>query len=333
MAPKPRITLDVADWPDIDQQLWGRARDPGGLFDEAGAAAHWRPATMRQVEKDYGAFLFHLQDRGHLSAGTSPARRVTEPFLRSFIDAMGDRGWASTTITSRVRNLREMLRVMEPNADRSLVTGVLRSLSRRQVPTRNKAARVVHPARVFELVLGFLDSIPDLPCRNEHVRSTWYRDGLIVAILTAAPLRLRNLTALDTITHMDFIDGTWQLRFSADETKEHRRFEISLPRELNPYVARYVSVHRPRLLKHRHSTRLWISVRRTPMTAQTVYWSVCKLTVNGGAKMSHARRLDDPVAAAQKCATYGSLSVLGRGGGCTAWSSMRRYGWRLSMRG
>ena len=49
--------------------------------------------------------------------------------------------------------------------------------------------------------------------------------------------------------------------------------------------------------------------------------------------MLHARRLGGPVAAAQKCATYGPLSVVARGGGCTAWSSMRRYGWRLSMRG
>ena len=55
--------------------------------------------------------------------------------------------------------------------------------------------------------------------------------------------------------------------------------------------------------------------------------------VNGGAKMPHARRPGGPVAAAQKCATYGPLSVLARGGGCTAWSSMRRFGWRLSMRG
>ena len=41
--------------------------------------------------------------------------------------------------------------------------------------------------------------------------------------------------------------------------------------------------------------------------------------------MPHARRPSGPVAAAQKCATYGPLSVLARGGGCTAWSSMRRF--------
>ena len=54
--------------------------------------------------------------------------------------------------------------------------------------------------------------------------------------------------------------------------------------------------------------------------------------VNGGGIMHHAERSGGPVAAAQKCATHGPLSVAARGGGCTAWSSMRRFGWRLSTR-
>ena len=54
--------------------------------------------------------------------------------------------------------------------------------------------------------------------------------------------------------------------------------------------------------------------------------------VNGGGIMHHAERPDGPVAAAQKCANHGPLSVATRGGGCTAWSSMRRFVWRLSTR-
>ena len=54
--------------------------------------------------------------------------------------------------------------------------------------------------------------------------------------------------------------------------------------------------------------------------------------VNGGGIMLHAERPDGPVAAAQKCAIHGPLSVATRGGGCTAWSSMRRFDWRLSTR-
>ena len=48
--------------------------------------------------------------------------------------------------------------------------------------------------------------------------------------------------------------------------------------------------------------------------------------------MPHAERPGGPVAVAQYCATHGPLSVVARGGGCTAWSSMRRFVWRLSTR-
>ena len=65
-----------------------------------------------------------------------------------------------------------------------------------------------------------------------------------------------------------------------------------------------------------------------------VVWNVAasNLGVSGGGIMLHARRPVGPVAAAQKCATHDPLSVRARGGGCTAWSSMRRFGWRLSRR-
>ena len=81
---------------------------------------------------------------------------------------------------------------------------------------------------------------------------------------------------------------------------------------------------------------MWYSVKKSfttspvPDTASSIWWPLT--CVNGGGIMPHAERPGGPVAAAQKCATYGPLSVVSRGGGCTAWSSMRRFVWRLSMR-
>ena len=57
------------------------------------------------------------------------------------------------------------------------------------------------------------------------------------------------------------------------------------------------------------------------------------VNVNGGGIMHHAERSGGPVAAAQNCATHGPLLVVARGRRCTAWSSMRRFDWRLSTRG
>jgi integrase len=278
MARGPRITLDVGDWPRVDQDLWSSARRPGGPFDEPGLASGWRPKTKRQVEKDYGLWICHLRDRGELDLDAGPSSRVTKDRLGDFISRMEQMGWASTTITSRVRNLREALRVLDPASELGLITAVLRRLSRTQIPTRNKPARVVHPSRILERTLGFLDGLDDLPCDNETIRGSWYRDGLIVAILAVAPLRLQNLTDLDLDRHMDFIDGAWRLSFGAEETKQHRRFEVSLPPKLTPYFERYLEAHRPRLTRGKVSTRLWISIRGGPISTQAVYNNVCDLT-------------------------------------------------------
>ena len=80
------------------------------------------------------------------------------------------------------------------------------------------------------------------------------------------------------------------------------------------------------------------SVVRAEFASGVGFDTVCQAltleadTVNGGGIMLHAERPDGPVAAARKCANHGPLSVATRGGGCTAWSSMRRFDWRLSTR-
>ena len=68
------------------------------------------------------------------------------------------------------------------------------------------------------------------------------------------------------------------------------------------------------------------------VAAQVESYAFAVADVNGGGIMLHARRPGGPVAAVQNCATHGPLSVATRGGGCTAWSSMRRFDWRLSTR-
>ncbi len=278
MRRNSRITLDFEAWPDLDQRLWQQAFKAGGLFDPTGPAAHWRWKTRRQVTKDYGLWLFHPTRQEDLDPLATPSARVTEARLRSFIQAMEQRGWASTTITTRICNLREALRIMEPGIDLKLISQVLARLRRIEVPSRNKAARIVHPRRALQAALGFLDNLPDLPCDNEVIRSTWCRDGLILAALATAPIRLQNLADLDLDRHMERIGGAWHLRFPPEETKERRRFEITLPQQLDPYISHYLVEHRPRLLRGGSSTRLWISLRATPMTPQAIYWNICRLT-------------------------------------------------------
>ena len=47
-----------------------------------------------------------------------------------------------------------------------------------------------------------------------------YRDTLIVALLIACPLRLRNLTMMEMDKHLLMIGEEWHLKFEPTETKD-----------------------------------------------------------------------------------------------------------------
>ena len=309
---RPRITIDFEDWPALDQHLWTEAFKLGGLFDLSGPAAQWRSKTRRQVAKDYGLWLCDLQRQVALEATALPATRITVSRLRKFIATMENYDWASTTITTRICNLREAIRVMEPGADLGLLDRVLRRLRRSQTPSRDKAARVVHPRRILDAALAFMDGVPAQECDNEVIRSTWYRDGLIVALLAVAPVRLQNLTDIELNRHLVRVGDTWHLRLSADETKEHRRLELPLPEPLDRYIERYLREYRPRLLRGRDSLRLWISIRATPMTCQTVYCSVCKRTEKLLGKRINPHLFRDCLATAMATDTPANVRAAGR---------------------
>ena len=115
-----------------------------------------------------------------------------------------------------------------------------------------------------------------------------YRDGLIIALLAARPLRLRNLTGLD-LDHTLVRRGTqWWIEFSESETKTNNVIELPWPEALVAPLETYLARHRHVLANMRGgSTRpvgdaLWVSGKGSAMTRNGIYWLYIK---------AHPRRL------------------------------------------
>ena len=99
-----------------------------------------------------------------------------------------------------------------------------------------------------------------ITCRyNPFQAEVQYRDGLMIAILAARPVRLKNLTAIIIDRHLIRIDDVYWLVFVSDEVKNRRHIEVPVPIVLTPYIDDYLAHHRPRLLNGNDSDRLWIS--------------------------------------------------------------------------
>jgi integrase len=82
--------------------------------------------------------------------------------------------------------------------------------------------------------------------RPQHVRIR-YRDGLLIALLIACPIRIKNLANLIIGQHLVFDGCAYGLKLNATETKTGRPYAATVPMELTPYIDDWLQVHRDRL--------------------------------------------------------------------------------------
>ena len=187
-----RRELPFFEWPADDRELWTRAFKDEGLFEQSGSACHWADATATQVRHGYSLWLGHLNLTGSLDAQRLPCDRATRESLLGYVTALRSR-LAPVSVCSRLRDLSEALRVMQPDGNRDLVVRVLRNLERLARPSRNLRARLAAPSEIYEAGFCLMDRIALRKGPVSTRTALSYSDGLRIAMLFAKPVRLRNL--------------------------------------------------------------------------------------------------------------------------------------------
>ncbi len=282
-----RTSLPIEAWPKTDRLLWHAAQQKGGIFDPDGAAAHWAEATSTQVAKGYGKWLWALQSVGALDPALTPSARITEDNLRRFVDVLQRQGLASTSIASRVTDLMEALRVMEPKADLTLLRGLVSTLQQRARPTRNKASRIRVPGEIWEACAEEMSGIAVDPTPPSLEVCSRYRDALALGFLVWSPIRRRNLTALNLGDNLRFEAGRWRVAFGPEATKDKAPLAFALPEDetYQECFRQYLIRIRPRLMRRpnigadallQERGPLWISTRGKAMTPHALYYAVTR---------------------------------------------------------
>jgi integrase len=276
--PHPRRAIPLEQWPEGDRILWAKANENADPLFEPGGAAHWRPKTRRTVMTRYGLWLAWLLENGLLDPSVSPAERVTRERLAEYLEYLHARGLAPITIAGLITNLHEAIRVMEPQGNLSLLKHVLTRLSEAE-SSRDKRLRVVSPALLLKRAVSEMRRLHNArtPSRTRRTAGR-YRDAFVVAFLATRPIRLENVSAIELGRHLTKVGDRYWCRFSPTETKEGRPLEFPMPASLTPWLDHYLSIYLPLLLRGRQRSRLWISIRSTPMDDNSVYYSVVRCT-------------------------------------------------------
>ena len=240
-----RKILKLVERPARVRAAWAQAVASGGLFDDAGPAAHWRPATRRLAEADYGRWLGFLERRGLLTEG-SPAERVTRETVAAYV-ALLRSNCLDTTVRIRVEGLARVLAATAPDSDWTWLRSIGRMLLRASRTRREKRSRLRPPRELLDFGLGLM-AASELQTAKRPLRArALFRDGLIIALLAARPIRLRALTALALDGSFVRVADEYMLRLSEENTKTRVAYEAPLPTLLTPYADRYLFEHRPRL--------------------------------------------------------------------------------------
>jgi integrase/recombinase XerD len=98
---------------------------------------------------------------------------------------------------------------------------------------------------LFELGLRLMETCESGADRPAYM-ATGYRDGLIIALLIACPMSLKNLANLVIGQHLVFDGTAYLVKLSATETKAARPYVAAVPPELTPYIDRWLGTYRPR---------------------------------------------------------------------------------------
>jgi integrase/recombinase XerD len=255
----PRLHLPCGQWPAADRRLWADAMDGNSdpFCDAPGARlAH---ATRRKYLFAWRRFLGFLAISAPLALEADPTERLTIERIRVYASHLAETN-APQSIAARIDELYQTARILMPQQDWTWLKAAKARLHA-AAPARRRSSPVITSVQLIDLGQDLMDGskpTPEIPIRMaEAIR---YRDGLMIALLAFIPLRRKNLAALEIGRHLIREGDSWFVIVPRSETKKRTSsIEVALPEFLSPYLATYLDVIRPRMLRCPTCNALWVS--------------------------------------------------------------------------
>ena len=288
-------------WPAADRLAWDAALQPGDVLDPGGPASRWAPLTRSGAARAYGRWLTWLDGTGQLEPGASFADQVTPERVRDFVGALQPVN-APMTVLHRIESLARAAGALAPDRNWAWLWAEAGWLQRTAVSVRLKHPRLVGADELFAFGCELMAEAEDRP-EGSRAGAPWrravgYRDGLMVALLAARPLRLKNFAAIEIGRHL-VVHGTgYRLQVPRAEMKGRRPLrqhgaelvEQPVPEALTPYLERYLVHHRPRLCERgapqvayasvddEPCRALWVGQSGVALSPVTLYARIVELT-------------------------------------------------------
>ncbi len=266
-----RIGLVFEEWPAGHQAAWNAAIADGDVFDGRGPAAHWAVATRKTNINQYGRWLGYLRQAGRLVGNEAPEGLVQPETVKDYVRHLQAIVAPRTVVTLLVA-LKVTIKAMAPNSNWRWLADICNALNRSAKPVTDKHSRILPSEEIFAATIAELDRLLTLPPGGRN-RLCAYRNTLMIALMAARPLRLKNFAALKI--GRDFLrNGTgWLIAIPGEDVKNGQPLEFEVIECLVPYLETYLRDIRPPLMGNAEpSNDLWVAWGKAGISRRDVYF-------------------------------------------------------------
>jgi len=243
-----RYALPRREWPAHLRSEWQRmCRDASVPLRKGGMRA-WRPVTRENYEKRLSQFLGWVvseqpdAEPQKESWGSLLSVERCQAYLNWLVLRSGKKH-LNPGHTAFLRMLRGFHRFLL-GSPKEVVQSFSELCRRCEVEERDKALRIApFPAvqkGLRDLLALVRESMKSSKRLGDNYLATLQVDAIILGLLVTRALRRLNVTGIRVGTNLLKTASGFELRFSSDEMKGHRKFETFVPSELVPVVEDYL---------------------------------------------------------------------------------------------
>jgi integrase/recombinase XerD len=265
----------VPQWPAEDRRNWTLNRLGKGLEGRDNPAAAWSERTTEKNEDGYGRYLAWLAREGLLIEDEAVTARITPERVISYTASLKSH-FSSVSVGATIGALCSAARALDPDADWSWLRRRSSRLKLKAKPSREKRLAMQHTLDLYRFGKRLMDTADRGNGRTVGAAQR-YQSGLIIALLAARPLRIRNFQAITIGESLRWDGVRYWLAFTTDDTKMHMPIEEPLPDDLIPYLEAFFRTWRLVLLRQARKydgepthRRLWVDRFGKPMKESTL---------------------------------------------------------------
>ena len=279
MIGRQRLELAYDEWPQELRQLWQAAFKAGAFLDEAGAGAHLAPATRAALKAAFGRFLGFLRRQHRLLNHATPEQQVNPAVAAEYVQYRRS-ACSEPAIATELHHLRLALRLVYPGVDWTWLLAATKRIAA-QAKSRPQKHHLITSERLYALGFALMDEAMETANAVGVVSKTCafdYRDGLMIALLAAIPMRRRTFAALRIGTQLVRSGKLWGIEVGAEDTKNRRELDFSISAHLSARIDLYLETFRNRIPGADAHDGLWASNKSRAMDHGTIYDMVHRRT-------------------------------------------------------